>query len=204
MKKLITLFLSISIFISLVAFTNDKGLTQNQNDEKQKSQIVWTGSKLSGSMHTGTIKVKDNMLEIVDGEVKGGSITIDMTTIINTDLEGKWNEKLVNHLKDADFFDVEKYPLSTIKIKSVKEGEYRHKYIAVADITIRDITLEKEFEFEKVEIEGGYKFRATIDIDRTKFGVKYKSGNFFKDLGDKAIDDMFSLNVLLSYEGVGE
>jgi hypothetical protein len=50
----------------------------------------------------------------------------------------------------------------------------------------------------------GDRLMATADfsIDRTDFGVTYGSGNFFKEIGDKAINDdmMFTLNIVAEKE----
>ena len=35
----------------------------------------------------------------------------------------------------------------------------------------------------------GKSYTGTLKFDRTKFGIKYGSGNFFKGLGDKMIYD---------------
>ena len=37
-------------------------------------------------------------------------------------------------------------------------------------------------------------------IDRSKFNVKYGSGTFFENLGDKMIYDEFNLSVVIAYE----
>ncbi|MDG2164699.1 MAG: YceI family protein, partial [Flavobacteriales bacterium] len=38
-----------------------------------------------------------------------------------------------------------------------------------------------------------------LDVDRTKFDIKYGSGSFFENLGDKMIDDNFNLTVNINY-----
>jgi hypothetical protein len=43
-----------------------------------------------------------------------------------------------------------------------------------------------------------------ITIDRTKFGIKFRSGNFFKDLGDTLIYNNFDLTVSIAAEVVKE
>ena len=42
------------------------------------------------------------------------------------------------------------------------------------------------------------KATATVKVDRTKFDIKYGSGSFFDNLGDKAIYDDFDLVVDLA------
>ena len=39
--------------------------------------------------------------------------------------------------------------------------------------------------------------RAKINVDRTKFDIRYRSSNFFENLGDKAIENDFTLDVNL-------
>jgi len=47
-------------------------------------------------------------------------------------------------------------------------------------------------------VKTGNEYTAKIDIDRSKFGVKYGSNSFFDNLGDKAIDDVFTLEIKLA------
>ena len=42
-----------------------------------------------------------------------------------------------------------------------------------------------------------YVANAKIKLDRTKWDVKYNSGNFFKDLGDKLISDDIEFDISL-------
>jgi hypothetical protein len=37
-----------------------------------------------------------------------------------------------------------------------------------------------------------------LQIDRTKYGMRFRSGNFFKDLGDTLIYDIFELTVTIT------
>jgi len=76
-------------------------------------------------------------------------------------------------------------------IPNGKSGEYK----AIADITIKGIT--KEIKFYVIPSEKGS--TADITIDRTDFNVRYGSGSFFDNLGDKTIYDNFELTVNLVY-----
>ena len=40
---------------------------------------------------------------------------------------------------------------------------------------------------------------ANLVVDRTKYDIKYGSGSFFDNLGDKAISDNFDLTVSLQF-----
>lgn len=68
------------------------------------------------------------------GQFKTIEATIKATSV-NTN-----HEKRDTHLRSPDFFDVEKYPSITFKLKQVKKtGE---EYTATGDLTIRGITKE--------------------------------------------------------------
>ena len=113
-----------------------------------------------------------------------------METIKNIDIdkeEGK--QSLVDHLKDPDFFYVEKYPLAFLTIKDVQyESSTRAKMYA--DLTIRGktnpINFYAEFDFEKKEMTAKFK------IDRMLWDVNYNS-----KMRDGAISDAIGFEVLI-------
>jgi hypothetical protein len=41
--------------------------------------------------------------------------------------------------------------------------------------------------------------KGKLIVDRTKFDIKYGSGSFFDNLGDKAIDNDFTLDLNLQF-----
>lgn len=61
----------------------------------EKSQISWKGYKVTGQHH-GKIALKDGSLTWENGMLTGGSFTMDMSTISCEDLQGEWNDKLVD------------------------------------------------------------------------------------------------------------
>ncbi len=154
------------------------------------SELKWTGKKVTGE-HWGYIELKDASLTVKDNKIVSGNFLIDMNSINNQDLTDKsTNAKLVGHLKSDDFFGVDKYPVATLKINEST------KFInGVADIegdlTIKGITHPVSFKTE--EIKNGY--TANIEVDRTKYNVRYGSDKFFDNLGDNMIYDDFILDV---------
>jgi polyisoprenoid-binding protein YceI len=165
-----------------------------------KSKLEWEGRKVTGA-HQGTINIKDGSLELVDGELIDGEFTIDMTSITNLDLEdAKWNKKLVNHLESDDFFSVETHPTAKFKIKDVKnykDSDTEANYLVIGDLTIKCITHSIEFPAVVKNENDTVSATAKIEVDRSKYDVRYGSGSFFKDLGDKLIYDNFTMNVML-------
>jgi polyisoprenoid-binding protein YceI len=195
MKNILAL-VAAGLLVAAPAFAKPQTLKLDPS----KSQIKWTGTKVTGS-HNGTVPLKSGNVLIEGKDIKGGKVEIDMTRIKNDDLTDKsYNDKLVNHLKSDDFFGVEKHPVSTFEITSVKplEGGGEATHEITGKLTIKGHTEEVTFP-AKVSVDGK-KATATgkIKVDRTKFGVRYGSGKFFENLGDKMIHDEFELDLSLS------
>ena len=104
----------------------------------------------------------------------------------------KWNTKLVNHLKDDDFFNVAKYPTAKLVILSAKSAGGT-SYDFKGKMTIRDTTKDISFKGDLKPNGSSQVLTANLNIDRTEYGVKYGSGKFFKNLGDKMISDEFNI-----------
>ncbi len=191
MKK--TNFLMALLATIVVAFAFSTANVEYKVDKRQ-SKVNWTGKKVSGA-HEGTIKVADGKL-ISDGKtITGGTFDIDMSSITCSDLKDQgYNDKLVGHLKSDDFFSAEKFPKSTLVIKSAT-SQGKDQYKITGDLTIKGITKPIEFP-AAVQISGSeIKATAKIIVDRTLYDIKYGSGSFFDNLGDKAINNEFELNV---------
>lgn len=161
------------------------------------SKVIWTGYKVTGE-HTGTIKFQKGNLEFKDGKLTGGMFSMDMSSIATTDLQGEYAGKLNGHLKSADFFGVEKHPYATLKITKVASRGEEGAYKVTANLTIKNITKEVKFNLEVDEKRGMISGVTDLKIDRTEFNVKYGSGSFFDNLGDKTIYDEFDLEIHIS------
>lgn len=160
------------------------------------SQITWKGYKVTGE-HAGTINVKNGNF-IYDGEtLKGGSFEIDMTSIACTDLQGEYAGKLVGHLKSDDFFGVATYPTATFEITKVVSRGKTGDYKVTGNLTIKETTKEIRFNAKVDHSTGIPVATADLTIDRSDFNVKYGSGSFFDNLGDKTIYDEFDLGLKL-------
>lgn len=180
-----------TIAIALVAVFSTSTLTaQNKKINVATSTIDWVGKKVTGA-HTGKINFTSGTLVFDGNKLKGGEFEVNMNSIIVTDLEaGKGKEKLEGHLKSEDFFGVEKNPTAKLKFKTIAD-KGNGNYTITADLTIKKTT--ETISFDLAVIDG--RARTSLLIDRTKFDIKYGSGSFFDDLGDKAINDEFELTV---------
>ena len=151
------------------------------------------------SSHQGTINLTKGKVGIKDGKLVEGAFIIDMTSIKNTDIEDEeYRTKLEKHLKDDDFFGVETYPIARLVITKViapkTEGE---NYQITADLTIKGITHSINFSSEVKINNDAFLATSTIKFDRTKWDIKYGSGSFFENLGDKLILDEIDFDVFL-------
>jgi polyisoprenoid-binding protein YceI len=166
-------------------------LSLHAGDEKyvaidtKESVVTWKGSNLFGS-HAGYVYTSKGELMIENGQLAGGTVEVDMNTI--EDEKHGSNSGLIKHLKDPDFFDVNKFPISTIAITGVASINDENKKIT-GNLTIKGITHPVTFT-AKVEVKDGIvNANGKLVIDRTDWGIRYNSGKFFDNLKDKAISD---------------
>lgn len=160
------------------------------------SQVTWKGYKVTGE-HTGTIAIKSGNFTYDGDALTGGNFEIDMSTITSTDLEGKSAKKLVGHLKSDDFFGVATYPTAKFEVTKVVSRGKAGDYKITGNLTIKETTKEIRFNATVDNSTGVPVATADITIDRSAFDVKYGSGSFFDNLGDKTIYDEFDLGLKL-------
>jgi polyisoprenoid-binding protein YceI len=180
-----------TLLLALATFLSCGSAALAAEIDVAQSTIKWTGSKITGSNHFGLITPKPSSLTLKDGTVVSGTVVIDMTTITVTDIEGERANKFLRHMMNEDFFEVGKHPTATLAIKDQKDGKM------VGELTIKGIT--KPFSFPFTMKDGKYVGKTTFN--RTQFGVIYKSGNFFEDLGDKVINDDVEIEFNIALKG---
>jgi polyisoprenoid-binding protein YceI len=116
-----------------------------------------------------------------------------MNSMVCTDLSEKSGARLVSHLESDDFFGVAEYPEATLEFTTVVPTDYG--YNIIGNFTIRGITNSETFELKT----DGNTATAELEIDRSKYNVKYRSGSFFENLGDRLINDELKLRVSFAY-----
>jgi len=188
MKKLIT---SIIVILGLLINTNINAANPGVKKPVKSSSVSWTASKVTGS-HSGIINLGQSYIETEGMLITGGQIIVDMNTIVVTDLTGDSKASLEGHLRSGDFFDVAQYTTATFDITGSIANDDGSQLVS-GNLTIKGVTQAVTFT---MLYKGNY-VTTTMNIDRTKFGVRYGSGSFFDNLGDKAIDDMFELRAKL-------
>lgn len=161
--------------------------------DTKESVVTWKGSMLIGSnSHTGYVHISKGELMIENGQLVGGTAEVDMNTI--EDENHANNSGLINHLKDPDFFDVKKFPISTIVLAKAASINGENKKIT-GNLTIKGITHPVTFP-AKIEVKDGIvKMNGKLIIDRTKWDVRYNSGKFYDNLADETISDFIEFHV---------
>ena len=165
--------------------------------QPQLSTLGWEGKAVTHG-HNGTMQFADGELLVKGNAVVGGTVTVNMKTMVATDIKDAESQgKFVGHMGGDDFFGTDKFPTSTFKIVSVTpiKGAAKEADNATiaGDMTIKGVTQRISFP-AKVGVKDGIAAASgKVTIDRTKFGLKYGSKSFFDTLGDKAIYDTFDL-----------
>lgn len=169
---------------------------KNFKADTKKSLINWTGKKITG-FHTGTINLFDGNLEIENGKIVGGNFNINTRSIAITNIDDpKTNAQFAGHLFSDDFFAVNKFPTANFTIiNSTAIDEKTNKIDGL--LTIKGITHALSFDAAVNAGENTISAEGKIIVDRTKYGIKFGSGNFFKALGDNLIYNDFTLDLHL-------
>jgi len=176
---------------------------QTVSVDSSVSYLSWKGFK-PGGQHYGKLPVSAGELDLKDGVLKAGSVSIQMNGIIVEDLKAEDGaDKLKQHLESEDFFDVAKYPearfeLTNLPAEGVKVAELTELQ---GNLTLKDVTKNITIPVASVVADpttGAYTITSkTFTINRADWNVKYGSKSFFTGLGDKFINDDIELSFVL-------
>jgi polyisoprenoid-binding protein YceI len=145
--------------------------------------IGFVGSKVTGS-HNGGFKLFKGTFEVVPTKLESSKITAEIdTNSIFTD-----NDRLTNHLKSPEFFDVAKFPTSTFVSTGIEAGGNDPKakdatHTVTGNLTLHGVTKSISFP-AKIAVIGD---NATLDseffINRKDFGITYpgKANDLIRD-----------------------
>jgi polyisoprenoid-binding protein YceI len=168
--------------------------TQNFKIVNAQSSVNWIGKKVTGA-HDGTIGIKEGNFTFNNGKLTGGNVIIDTTSIIILDVtDPATNAQFAGHLASDDFFSIEKFPTASLEITKATE-QTANNYLVEGNLTIKGITHPITFNLDLNISNTTLKAAGKIIIDRTKYEMKFRSGNFFTNLGDTLIYNEFELNV---------
>lgn len=191
-----TIIAALGLGIIIMAFAPVQKI-EKLSIKPESSKIEWYAEKVTGK-HNGLISLKSGTIEVADGQLKGGSFLVDMTSIEVTDLEGEYKQKLEGHLNSTDFFNTEVHKTAQFVITGVKPAsEGLYNTIISGTLTIKGISHPVSFPAKVETSEGKFAAYGEMAIDRSKYDIRYGSNSFFDNLGDKAIYDEFTMKVSL-------
>lgn len=168
----------------------------------QNTKMAWIGRKtiVAGYEDAGSIDLSSGTVSMVEGKVTEVQAVIDMKSLKTLSTgKGEGQDMLTKHLSSADFFDVEKYPTSELKITSAKiasEANGVQTYDFSGTLTMKGITQPVNFSGNVTLNGSSAKMESEMKLDRTKWGINYGSSK----LADSFIDDMFTLKVVANAE----
>ena len=170
--------------------------TKNFKVNSENSLVEWIGRKVTGA-HNGTIEVKDGGFTFENNNLLSGKFVINTRSITILDVEdAETNAQFASHLASDDFFNSDQFPDAVFEIKHAEPSD-NNLYYVKGDLTIKGITHSIDTTLQIVKTDNVAVLDTKIVIDRTKFNIKFRSSNFFANLGDTLIYNNFDLNVHL-------
>ena len=180
--SLFTILFLVSFFIN----------AQNLHLKTDKSTLKWTGEQITTKTHFGSLKFKSGNITFENGIISSGKFLVDMTSLLVEDLQGNYKQRLEGHLKSDDFFSVEKFNESSLTIVSSSKND--SGLDVNGNLTIKGITLPIKFKLEDLGMgQEEVRWKGVLTFDRSKYNVRFRSGSFFQNLGDKLILDELPL-----------
>lgn len=184
-------------------------MTTQQNEAQATTQSVWS---LDPNHTLVNFVGKHMMFTTVRGHFKSvrGTITLDEANPSRSSVEVEIDTASLysgvdyrdNHLKSADFLEVEKFPTMTFKSTRVEPVDSTHGKV-VGDLTIRDVTREVVLD---TEFTGRGKnpmgqevaaFDATTSINRKDWGLTW---NLALETGGFLVAD--TIKIEIAAEGI--
>ncbi|OWY23248.1 YceI family protein [Sphingobacteriales bacterium UPWRP_1] len=172
----------------------------------QQSLVTWIGTKPTGR-HNGSINLSEGSVNVANGQLASGSFVMNMNSVAVLDEgmdEGDRND-LTSHLKSEDFFDAAKFSDARFDITAVQpatpdaaaktEGNApAATHNITGNLTLKGVTKSVTFPATIALTDAGLTAKANFNIDRTNWGITYKSD---KSLGNKIIHPEVNIGINL-------
>ncbi len=154
-----------TIAVLLISLIYTAGFGQNLNPSDADSKVSFI-IKNMGLDVDGSLKGLKGKIAFDPKSLKSSlfDVTVDVNTI-NTN-----NTRRDAHLKRADFFDAEKYPVIGIKTTSVS-AKGKDRYTAKAILTMHGVSKNIQFDFVAQAQANGYRFTGGFTLDRLAYGI---------------------------------
>jgi len=156
--------------------------------------LRWEGFSLRGS-HEGTLHATHGFLQYGAGmQLLGGEVVVPLASLVVTDIPATDpipRRRLRDHLLAEDFFWADRFPTARLVVTGATGQGVGRKRVT-ARLTMRGVTLPITFEAtEQVRPNGQIEVRARIELDRQRWGVRFRRSR------DLLVRDVFTLDVLL-------
>lgn len=154
---------------------------------KEKSSINFVGAKVTRD-HKGQFKNFDGSIDYAGGQPSRISFDIDLASV-ETD-----TEKLTDHLKSADFFDVAKYPKATFTSTSLTPAPAGSPagttHLLKGTLDLHGVQKEVSIPVKAEQTAEGVHATSEFTINRHDWGISYKG----------MADDLIKDDVLLKLD----
>ncbi len=144
-------------------------LAQNYKPVEEKSEVTFKilHQMIFKGTVTGSFKGLKGTIRFDPKELSGSSfdVSIDAATI-STGIGMRDNT-----LRKDKYFDVQQYPVISIKSKEITKGQHENEYLLSALLTMKGKTLHISFPFTAVQKDSGYILKGQFHINRLEFNV---------------------------------
>jgi polyisoprenoid-binding protein YceI len=185
----------ISIITTILICTTLSINAQEKSLNIESSTIRWYGEEITGKQHYGDLKFSSGNIQINDKVVSSGNFIVNMNSLTVEDLSGGGKKRLEGHLRSSAFFGVSDHPQASLNISSMVDID-GDSQILDGELTIKGITHPINFS---ITLNSENNATAMLVFDRSKYDVRFRSGSFFDELGDKLILDDIKLEVALEF-----
>ena len=151
---------TITVLFAIISLSMSSKAQSAFKANLEKSKFFWTGYASVGNYApTGTIKLSAGSLVFEGKNISKAVFEFDMKTISQD------NKGLQNHLRNEDFFDVEKFPKATFILEKITSNQ------AIGLLKIKDVEQKISFPITFKKSEKMIQIQATISVNRTDFGI---------------------------------
>ena len=196
MKKISVLsFVAITLFLTACGKKAETTTGEEQQVAEKKGEVLavnletskvnWKAFHKGGfAPRWGTLAIKSGEVSVEANEITAGDFVIDMNSIkvdpaSVTEKDKKYTE-LEAHLKNADFFDVEKNPTADFKITSVtaldtpaKDAIEGANKTVSGNLTLKGKALNVTFPAKITVTDGTATIQAKFTVNRADWGIKF-------------------------------
>jgi polyisoprenoid-binding protein YceI len=183
------------INITILLCSAYSSYAQDKSLNLETSNIRWYGEEITGKQHYGDLKFSSGNIQIKNEVVTNGSFIVNMNSLTVEDLSGGGKKRLEGHLRSTAFFGVSDHPQASLSISSMVEID-GNSQILDGQLTIKGVTHPINFSLTLTPENNA---SAILVFDRSKYDVRFRSGSFFDELGDKLILDEIKLEVALDF-----